>query len=189
MLSHISWQQYLTAVGLATLAYYLIISLLFFKKELLRLLTGNKPGSPLMPFTAPTSVNLMGPIQEFTGEPANESEQGAAEPESLSGQSLEFSPDDNLESAYTDEAAVSDTFDELEQLSIRLRLLMEKSGSKANRTELTELIRKELAAFSASVNPENFKEAVNRFVKHQCMEICHVRIEPADLKFIWSDFR
>lgn len=186
MLSHISWQQYLTATGILIAAYYLIVTLIFYKKELVGLLTGKRATAPFNSFSATVPPSLMGAVQEAPEVLPATPEPETSEPEILSNQSLEFSPDDNPEDAYPDEAAISDTFDELEQLSMRLRLLMEESGRKANRTELSAKIQKELAVFSAKVNPEDFKEAVNRFVRQQCKDICNVKIEPADLKFIWS---
>jgi hypothetical protein len=186
MLSHISWQQYLTAAGILIAAYYLLATLVFYKKELIRLLTGKRLTAPLNSFSATIPANVMGAVQEDPEILPEIAEQETSEPEILSNRSLEFYPDDNPEDAYPDEAAISDTFDELEQLSMHLRLLMEESGRKVNRTELTAKIQKELTLFSAKTDPENFKEAINRFVRQQCKELCNVQIEPADLKFIWS---
>jgi hypothetical protein len=184
MLSHFTWQQYLAAIGFAALAYYLVVLWLYYKKELIRLITGKKAIIQIKPFSTTSSPNLMGAIHE-KADTSPESPEQIKEEETISGKSLEFYPDE-----YPDEddnqAAISDTFDELEQLSMRLRLLMDNSGKKANRTELTQRIQKELAAFSAKTNPENFKEGINRFVRQQCKELCNVQIEPADLKVIWS---
>lgn len=185
MLSHFSWQQYLAAIGIATLAYYLVVLWLYYKKELIGLITGKKAVTQLTTFTAAPAPHLMGAIREGTGNSPETSEE-TPEEEIISAKSLDFSPDNYPDDDYDDRAAISDTFDELEQLSIRLRSLMENSGKKANRTELTQRIQKELTAFSAKTNPENFKEAINRFVRQQCKELCNVQIEPADLKVIWS---
>jgi len=184
MLSQFTWQQYLAAIGIATLAYYLVVLWLYYKKEFIRLISGKKAIGQYKTFAAATPPNLMGAIHEET-DTSPVSLKQETEEETISGKSLEFYPDD-----YPDEddnqAAISDTFDELEQLSMRLRLLMENSGKNANRTELTQKIHKELSAFSAKTNPENFKEAINRFIQQQCKELCNVQIEPADLKVIWS---
>lgn len=184
MLSNITWQQYLTAVGIATLAYYLIITWLFYRNQVFRFLSGKGSHAPLQALNASAPPNLMGAIQEDTeSAPAEDAESPS---ETTSNQDLEFAPDEDYADDELNEAYISDAFNELEQLSMRLRAIMEKSGKKANRTELTQKIREELAVFSARVNTENFKEAINRFVKQQCKELCNVQIEPADLKVIWS---
>lgn len=184
MLSNITWQQYLIVIGIATLAYYLIITWLFYRKQIFRLLRGKSTLNPMQTLNATAPPNLMGAIQEVTqSTPAENTEPPS---ENTSNQDLEFAPDDDYADDELNEAYISDAFDELEQLSMRLRAVMEKSGKKANRTELTQKIREELAAFSSKTNPENFKEAINRFVRQQCKELCNVQIEPADLKVIWS---
>lgn len=184
MLSNITWQQYLTVIGIATLVYYLIITWLFYRKQISRFLRGKGSQTPLQPLNATAPPNLMGAIQEDTqSAPAENTEPPS---ETASNQELEFAPDDDYADAELNEAYISDAFNELEQLSMRLRAIMEKSGKKANRTELTQKIREELAVFSVRVNTENFKEAINRFLKQQCKELCNVQIEPADLKVIWS---
>lgn len=182
MLSHVTWHEYLTGCGGLMVAYYLVILLLFYNKQITQILFGKKSG-PSNLYAAPgLQTNLMGAVQETSAVPEEETDK----PENVPSQSLEFSEDDNPPDAYEDEAAISDTFDELEQLSIRLRFIMESYGKKANRTELTEKIRRELAGFSSGVNPESFKEAVNQFIKEECQVICNIRIEPADFRLIWG---
>lgn len=185
MLSHFTWQQYLATIGFASLAYYLVVLWLYYKKEFIRLITGKKAVTQLKTVAAAPPPNLMGPIREETGN-SSESTEETTEEEIISAKSLEFSPDNDPGDDYYDQSAASDTFDELEQLSIRLRSLMKSSGKKANRNELTQRIQKELSAFSAKTNSGNFKEAINRFIQQQCKELCNVQIEPADLKVIWS---
>lgn len=182
MLSHVTWQQYLTGCGGLMVAYYLVILLMFYNKQIIQILSGKKSSPSNLYASSDLQTNVMGAVQETSAVPEEETDK----PENVPSQSLEFSEDDNPPDAYENEASISDTFDELEQLSIRLRAIMERYGKKANRTELTEKIRRELAGFSSEVNPENFKEAVNQFIKEECQRICGIRIEPADLKLIWG---
>lgn len=183
MLSHLTWQTYLTSCGILLATYYLVILLFFFNKEIGILISGKKAASVNLQAHTGLQTNLMGAIQES---PTIAQEPEPDVPEEVSTQALEFSEDNNPPDAYENESALSDTLDELEQLSIRLRSTMESYGRKANRTELTEKLRRELAEFSARVNPDSFKEAVNQFIKDQCQTICGIHIEPADLKLIWS---
>ena len=163
--------------------YYLVILFVFFNKEISGLLNGKKVTQANIYAPTGLQTNLMGAIQE-TSIPASEPQPD--KPEAISTQTLEFSEEDNPPDAYENESAISETLDELEQLSIRLRAIMEGYGRKANRTELTEKLRRELAGFSARVNPESFKEALNRFIKDQCLTICDIRMEPADIRLLWS---
>lgn len=181
MLSHFTWHAYLTSCGVLLTIYYLVIALVFFNKEISRFLSGRRVVQTNISPSPVLQTNLMGTIQE-TPAPTPEPN----ETEVISSNALEFSEDDNPPDAYENESALSDTLDELEQLSIRLRAIMESYGRKANRTELSEKIRRELMEFSARVNPESFKEAVNQFIKDQTLSICNIRMEPADLRLIWS---
>ncbi|TAM97117.1 MAG: hypothetical protein EPN39_12005 [Chitinophagaceae bacterium] len=182
MLSHVTWQQYLTGCGGLMVAYYLVILLLFYHKQIIQILSGKKSSPSNLYASTGLQTNLMGAVKETS---TDVNDEAPDKPENISSQSLEFSENNPLD-AYENEAAISNTFDELEQLSIRLRAIMERYGKKANRTELTEKIRRELAGFSFKVNPESFKEAVNQFIKDQCHLVCGIRIEPADLKLIWG---
>jgi hypothetical protein len=182
MLSHVTWQQYLTGCGGLMVAYYLVILLMFYNKQIIQILSGKKSSPSNLYASSDLQTNLMGAVQEASADVPDEAPD---ESENIPSQSLEFS-EDNPPDAYENEASISDTFDELEQLSIRLRATMERYGKKANRTELTEKIRRELAGFSSEVNPESFKEAVNHFIKEECQRICGIRIEPADFRLIWG---
>lgn len=183
MLSNISWYEYFTACGVLLILYYLFVPFVFYNKELGRLINGKGSATAKASPLSPVTSNLMGAIQENeTGLP----EKTPHQPETFSNRSLEFTDENISYPEYEHEAAVSETFDELERLSVRLQSVMESYGKKGNRIELTEKLRREVVAFSAGRDMANFKEAINLFIKEQCIEICHTRMEPADIKAIWS---
>src|SRR5690625_4123743 len=105
MLSNITWQQYLTAVGIATLAYYLIITWLFYRKQVFRFLSGKGSQAPLQTLNATAPPNLMGAIQEDTeSAPAEDAESPS---ETTSNQDLEFAPDEDEDYDELNEAYIS----------------------------------------------------------------------------------
>ena len=143
MLNHISWQQYITAVILISLAWYAYIVLRYYRPELAKLLKfkPNDP-SPLPPVANQMTV-VMGEAKPEADTGIYESQElifSAAQPDDISDQTLPKGPsDDLLAEAQVLVSAYSDNDDKAGFLSL-FKLLLDKYEVFADEISLPQII-------------------------------------------------
>ncbi|WDF81179.1 hypothetical protein PQ469_14300 [Mucilaginibacter sp. KACC 22773] len=163
MLNAISWQQYLTAILLLSMAWYAYVALRYYRKELAAWLKIRPAIQTAVPPVANKLNVVMGaakPDADTGLYPAEELVFAAPEPDDISDQTLPKGPaDDLLEEAKVLVDAYSENDNKTEFLSL-FKLLLDKYEVFADEISLPAVINS-LQAFAGSKLP--FKIQANEW--------------------------
>jgi hypothetical protein len=156
MFNSISWGTFFTCMGVATLLYYLSISLLFFRQEIQDLLAGKK--------------------QLFITPPAKAPAPGIA--------GKELTPQTHSTAASADARYMPD-IDQLEKIINELRYeVIPKAGGHATKEKLAVLFHNYLSTLGGNM-PVPFKNSINQLMIKEAAEQCGLSFQEQELQQLW----
>lgn len=163
MFNNISWQGYWTTLAVITAGYYLIIYLLYFRKDF-QVLVNRKTGT-----NSPVSLNSAPTIQGKTKESQEDS-----------GQPSLFEDSSHLEvpSEKSNEYPLYACMDELNAF------FEQAKRSKTTREELIYSLQVILKKYPA-LKVSEYKEPLTNVMVTQCEDICSIRLSAEDMVRVW----
>jgi hypothetical protein len=185
MLHTISWNQFLTVVGLILLGYYAIILLLYYRQELLAFFRGQRfafsTAQPTSPTAVPNLDSLMGPIKPPDAGSSPESAP-LLEPlpfSLLEAEQLVVSVPRNQPSP--DALLIGSVADLLEETKTLLAALAEGKGT---REECQALLEALFSRYPHLIHT-SYPKAINLFVQEQCQALLSFQLTLSEINALW----
>ncbi len=193
MFSTISWPEYLLAVVVISLAYYLVLALTSYRTELSQRFN-RKAQAPKQPVSPIPIVNgVMGSVLFDEDEQAPAAGGGYA-PQPTTQQSTAseyFTPDEeDLDAAYDEDDSESEAeqarqWDIMEELVERLSTIVETRPKNISADALIAELRNELRTVDKNVY-EKFQESISAHLTELIYAHLSIDLSGAELRRLWA---